>query len=77
MKQEPIRIDLKKKKRQAIDLMRFVNPYTFSKEKRHATYIQKIYRGHRARARVTFKRQMEKVGSGEERRAKRATGRVY
>ena len=61
MKAEPIRIDLKKTKRQAIDIARFLNPYTFSKERKRATLIQKIYRGHRARARVTFKRQMEKV----------------
>lgn len=61
MTPKPIVIDLKKTKRQAIDLKRLVNPYTFSNEKKRATLIQKIYRGHRARARVTFKRQMEKV----------------
>ena len=51
MKPSPVKINLKKKKRQAIDIARALNPYTFSREKRLATLIQKSYRGHRARAR--------------------------
>lgn len=58
---KPITIDLKKLKRRRVDAVRILNPFTSRNERKHATGIQKVYRGHRARARVTFKRQMEKV----------------
>ncbi|GMH65185.1 hypothetical protein TrLO_g5227 [Triparma laevis f. longispina] len=58
---EPVRVDLKQVKRDAIDVRRYMDPFTWTKEKGMATSIQKIYRGHRARARVTYKRQMEKL----------------
>ena len=63
---EPVRVDLKQVKRDAIDVRRYMDPFTWTKEKGMATSIQKIYRGHRARARVTYKRQMEKVSFCEE-----------
>ena len=58
---EPIMIDLKQQKRNLIDAKRFVDPWTWSREKRNATQVQKIFRGHCARARVTYKRQMDKL----------------
>ncbi|GMI14545.1 hypothetical protein TrVE_jg10521 [Triparma verrucosa] len=58
---EPVRVDLKQVRRDLIDVRRYVDPFTWTREKANATKIQKAYRGHRARARVTFKRQMEKL----------------
>ena len=58
---KPLTIDVKQKKRDWIDFKRGVHPFTSSREKMHATRIQKVFRGYHARCRIIFKRQMEKV----------------
>ena len=56
-----IEVDIKKVRRDLIDAGRYVNPYTYSRERRSAILAQTLYRGHRARARVKWKRQREKI----------------
>jgi hypothetical protein len=58
---EKIEVDLKQVKRDWIDVKRYFNPNTWSHETKKAILIQKIYRGHRAKARCIWKKQREKL----------------